>query len=141
MLMAKNADICSKWLVTEPWVRSFTARSFAQRFNCSNSEYDRFQHHRVPVLKRRQNKCLVLSFFMFGVQRIIAEFLRCPQKHVPRSGASLFDLCLRRQSCENTLRLSRRICRHVMAVAATTAVVAAVVDCGQLSLPAMASGE
>jgi hypothetical protein len=74
MLMAKNADICSKCLVTEPWVRSFTARSFPQRFNCSNSEYDRFQHHRVPVLKRRQNKCLVLSFFMFGVQRIIAEF-------------------------------------------------------------------
>ena len=47
MLMAKNADICSKCLVTEPWVRSFTARSFAQRFKCSNSEYDGFQRHIV----------------------------------------------------------------------------------------------
>src|SRR5438132_2195502 len=51
MLMAKNADICSKCLVTEPWVRSFTARSFAQRFNCSNSEYNGFQRHIVNRLR------------------------------------------------------------------------------------------
>jgi hypothetical protein len=141
MLMAKNADICSKCLVTEPWVRSFTARSFAQRFNCSNSEYDRFQRRRVPVLRRREKQAPCA--FLLYVRRSANNrgVLRCPQKHVPRSGASLFDLCLRRQSCQSTLRLSRRICRHVMAVAATTAVVAAVVDCGQLSLPAMASGE
>jgi len=78
---------------------------------------------------------------MFGVQRIIAEFC-----DVHKSTFRVRELhCLISVFIAN---LAKALCdcpagfaEHVLAVAAATAVVAAVVDCGQLSLPAMASGE